>query len=331
MQKYKYSFIVPVYNRPDEVEELLDSICNLEFSENNKIPFEVIIVEDGSTVPCKDIVDKYIGKFEIQYFMMEKNSGYCVVPRNFGADFATGNYLVFLDSDILLHPKYLMEVDEALSKNDLDSFGGPDAAHPSFNNFQKAISHSMTSFWTTGGIRNKKKPLSGKYSPRGFNFGIKKDVFMEIEKFPQIMPGEDILLGHKLIKANYKVELIENAVVYHKRRSSFKKYWKQVFLFGRGRVNLNRKLPETTSIVHYLPTVFILFCGLSLVGSIFNIYILLPLAFYIFLVFVDATVKNKSLIIGGISVITAFIQHFGYGFGFLKESFSNKPINEKYH
>jgi glycosyltransferase involved in cell wall biosynthesis len=338
MSPHKFSFVIPVYNRPDEIEELLDSVCNLEFPENQTIPFEVVIVEDGSTIPCKNIVDRYKDKFEIQYFMMEKNSGYCVVPRNFGSDKATGDYLIFLDSDILLHPKYLIEVNSSLAENDLDAYGGPDMAHSSFNNMQKATSYAMTAFFTTGGIRNKKKPLSGKYTPRGFNYAIKKDVFMKMEKFPIIMPGEDILLGHKLIKQNYKVGLIENAIVYHKRRATLKKYFKQVFLFGRGRVNLNIKLPETTSIVHYLPSLFTLFCIFCIASSFFCIYAITPLLLYALLILVDSTIKNKNLIIGGLSVITAYIQHFGYGIGFIFEFISkhilkqkDKAIDEKYH
>ena len=337
MQKYKYSFVIPVYNRPDEIEELLDSITKLE-QPKEKIEFEVVVVEDGSTVPCKDIVDKYKDRIEIQYFMMDVNWGGAAVPRNFGAEKSNYNYLIFLDSDILLPPTYLKEVDDALAENDLDAFGGPDMAHSSFNNLQKAISHSMTSFLTTGGIRSKKKPLTGKYYPRSFNLGVKKDVFKQIGGFPEVFVSEDILISNKLIKGGFFVGLIGSAVVYHKRKTTFKKYFKQVFLYGKSRFNLNKKLPETTSIVHYLPTLFTLFCMFCLVSSFFCIYALSPLVLYALLVFIDSTVKNKSLVIGGLSVITAYIQHFGYGLGFLFEFISRyifrqkyKTIEEKYH
>jgi len=196
----------------------------------------------------------------------------------------------------------------------------------------------MTSFLTTGGIRNKKKPLSGKYFPRSYNLGVKKDVFKQINGFPEVFVSEDILISNKLIKSGFSVGLIENAFVYHKRKTTLKKYFKQVFLFGKSRINLNIKLPETTSIVHYLPAFFTLFCIFCVVSSFFCLYALAPLVLYALLIFIDSTVKNKNLTIAGLSVITAYIQHFGYGLGFLFEFISkyvlkqkDKTMDEKYH
>jgi glycosyltransferase involved in cell wall biosynthesis len=316
-----YSFIVPVYNRPDEVQELLDSLLRLDDS----ISFEVIIVEDGSTVPCLDIIDGYKNQLNIRYIMNEANWGGGAVPRNMGAGQAQGDYLIFLDSDVLLSPKYLQEVDSFLSFNELDAFGGPDMAHSSFSNLQKAISHSMTSFLTTGGIRNKKKPISGKYYPRSFNFGIKKEVFLRLNGFPEVYVSEDILLSHRLIKEGYSVGFIPNAVVYHKRKTSLRKFFKQVFLFGESRANL----PVTKSVVHYLPALFVIFCVCCVVCSFVFIYAILPLILYAFLVFIDSLVGNRSVIIAMLSVVTAYIQHFGYGLGFIK-GLVFKPKKKKY-
>jgi len=336
MQKYKYSFVIPVYNRPDEIEELLDSITKLE-QPKEKIEFEVVVVEDGSTVPCKDIVDKYSEQLNIKYFF-KSNSGQGL-SRNFGVENANGDFIITTDSDCILPSHYIKTVNEYVTKEYLDAFGGPDMAHNSFNNFQKAASYAMTSFFTTGGIRNKNKSLGGKYEPRGFNCGIKREIFLKLGGYWDFRPpGEEMPLNYKLRKNGYKVGFIENAFVYHKRRINLTKFFKQVYLFGSRRAMLSKLNPETTSIVHYLPTLFTLFCVFCLVSSFFCIYALSPLVLYALLVFIDSTVKNKSLVIGGLSVITAYIQHFGYGLGFLFEFISRyifrqkyKTIEEKYH
>lgn len=304
--KHKYSLVIPVFNRPDEVQELLESICNMNITD---IPFEVVIVEDGSTMPCKDVVDKYSSKINLQYFMLEKNSGSCAMPRNIGAEKASGDYLIFTDSDVLLPPNYLKEVDNMLVENDLDAFGGPDMAHDSFNNLQKATSYAMTSFFTTGGIRSKKQSLGGKYYPRGFNYGVKKDVFLKLGRFPLLFPGEDMMLSFDIVKQNYTIGFIEKAGVYHKRRTSIKKFFRQVYTFGRGRINLNILYPETAKLVFYLPTLFTLFCLFCIVSSFVCAYAIAPILLYAMLVFVDSSMKNKSVTIGGLSVITAFVQH----------------------
>lgn len=146
----KYSIIVPVYNRPDEVDELLDSLTRQQETD-----FEVIIVEDGSSVPCKDVCDKYTGKLNIHYFN-KVNSG-PGQSRNYGAERAKGDYLLILDSDVVVPEGYLVAISTELKSSPADAFGGPDRAHASFTPTQKAISYSMTSFFTTGGIRGGKK------------------------------------------------------------------------------------------------------------------------------------------------------------------------------
>lgn len=327
MQQHKYSFVIPVYNRPDEVDELLDSVTKLEFPNGEKIPFEVIIVEDGSTMPCKNVVNKYEGIFEIQYFALEINSGSCAAPRNFGAEKATGDYLLFTDSDCLLSNLYLFEVNNAVINEQLDAFGGPDMAHISFSNLQKAISYSMTSFSTTGGIRNRKSP-SRKYYPRGFNYGVKKDIFLELGGFLLIFPGEDIILSVDIVKRNYNVGFIEKAVVFHKRRTSFRKYFKQIYNFGEGRVNLNILLPGTAKLVFCLPSLFTLVSLFLIVSSLICAYAIIPLLLYALIVFVDSSVRNKSITIGFMSIVTSFIQHWGYGTGFIIGTIRRKILRK---
>jgi glycosyltransferase involved in cell wall biosynthesis len=319
MQKHKYSFIIPVFNRPDEVEELLESITKIEFTNSEKVDFELVIVEDGSTEPSNKIIDRYKDRIEIKY-LVKPNTG-CSDSRNYGAERATGDYLIQTDSDVMFPPNYIEEINKAVIENELDAFGGPDAAHSSFSKIQRATSYSMTSFFTTGGIRNKKKSLAGKYFPRSFNFGVKKDIYLKLGGFPLVRNGEDTEFSVKLFRNNYKVGFVENAIVYHKRKTSFKKYFKQVYWFARARVNLNTKYPETSKLVFYLPSLFTLFAAFFIISSPICIYALSPLVLYALLVFIDSTIQNKSITIGAISIITSFIQHFGYGIGFMVEFF----------
>ncbi|MCL2040232.1 MAG: glycosyltransferase [Bacteroidetes bacterium] len=319
MQQYKYSFVVPVYNRPDEVEELLNSIANFEKTDE-EIPFEVVIVEDGSTIPCKEIVDKYAENIDIKYYV--KENGGCAMARNYGYDKANGEMVIQTDSDCILPPHYLKEMHKKVKEENLDAFGGPDAAHNSFNKLQKATNYAMTSFFTTGGIRTKKQSLSGKrYSPRGCNFGVKKEINDKLGGFSKLRNGEDTEFGIRLYNNNYKVGFIENAFVYHKRRTSLKKFFKQVYWFGRARITLNKLYPDTSKLVFYLPTLFSFFVLFSLILTCICPYSILPLALYILLVFCDSAIKNKSFIIGILSILTSFTQLLGYGIGFFTEFF----------
>ncbi|MDR0926486.1 MAG: glycosyltransferase [Ignavibacteria bacterium] len=317
MQKHKYSFVIPVYNRPDEVTELLDSIAELH-STDEEIDFEVVIVEDGSTVPCKDVADRYADKVAIQYFMKEKAGP--SAAREYGVANASGDYIIFTDSDCILEPNYLVEVNKAVLAENLDVYGGPDNAHRTFSNMQKATNYAMTSFFTTGGIRNKKKSLGGKYYPRSFNLGLRKELFQQIGGFPPIHPGEDIEFTIKLFELNCKVGFIPNAIVFHKRRTSFAKFFRQVYKFGCARIYLNRKFPETKKLVYYLPAAFTAFTALFLLSTIVCKWAITPLLLYALLVLIDATLRNRSIVIGAMSIIASFIQLLGYGSGFIKES-----------
>ena len=322
----KYSIIVPVFNRPDEVDELLESLLSQEEKD-----FEVIIVEDGSQVPCKKVCDKYADRLDLHYYYKE-NSG-PGQSRNYGAERAKGDYLLILDSDVVLPKGYIRAVSEELNREPADAFGGPDCAHESFTDTQKAISYSMTSFFTTGGIRGGKKKLD-KFYPRSFNMGIRRDVYQELGGFSKMRFGEDIDFSIRIFKAGKRCRLFPAAWVWHKRRTDFRKFWKQVYNSGIARINLYKKYPDSLKLVHLLPMVFtvgttclllLILSGLfllcipilNIIGSLLIMIGLMPLLLYSIIICVDSTMQNNSLKIGLLSIAAAFIQLTGYGCGFI--------------
>ena len=346
----KYSIIVPVFNRPDEVDELLESLCHQEVKD-----FEVIIVEDGSKKPCKDVCDKYAGILDLHYYFKE-NSG-PGQSRNYGAERAQGDWLIVLDSDVVLPAGYLLSVDEGLNSQ-IDAFGGPDASHPSFTPVQKAISYSMTSFFTTGGIRGGKGKKLDKFFPRSYNMGIRREVYQELGGFTKMRFGEDIDFSYRIVEAGYKTALIPEAWVWHKRRTDFHKFFRQVYNSGIARINLEKRHPGTLKLVHLLPTVFtlgvigclLLFAlgaGLYIegewldanglrpddnmhqgVGFMFCVLAMLPLLFYSTVILIDSSIRNRSLWVGLLSIPAAFTQLMGYGLGFI-ESWWKRCILKK--
>ncbi len=306
----KYSLIIPVYNRPEEVDELLESLTHQTFSD-----FEVIVVEDGSTRPCEDVVAKYAAMLTVYYYK-KSNSG-PGQTRNYGAERASGDYLIVLDSDCILPPGYLQAVDEELCREPADAFGGPDHAHDSFSNMQKAINYAMTSFFTTGGIRGGKKKLD-KFYPRSFNMGIRREVYAALGGFSKMRFGEDIDFSIRIFKGGYRCRLFPEAWVWHKRRTDLKKFFKQVHNSGIARINLYKKYPESLKLVHMLPAVFTLGVVFLLLASLFYGWSLSLLFLYAAILFVDSSVQNRSMIIGCLSVAASFVQLTGYGSGFLR-------------
>lgn len=315
MNTIDISFIIPVYNRPNEIEELLESLSLQTYKKS----FEIVIVEDGSSIPSEDIVGSNQNKLNIKYLKKE-NSG----PgdsRNYGMERAAGNYFIILDSDCILPPQYLTVVVESLSEEFVHCFGGPDAAHDSFTNVQKAINYAMTSVLTTGGIRGGRKSVN-KFQPRSFNMGISKEAFEKAGGYGKIHPGEDPDLTIRIWNEGYETKLIPEAFVYHKRRIDWNKFYIQVNKFGMVRPILNKWHPGTAKITYWFPTLFCIgFIG-TLVLFLFNIF--WPIALYLLyfvLVFFDSLVKNKSLSVAGLSIVAICIQFIGYGFGFLKSTF----------
>ena len=353
----KYSLIIPVFNRPDEVDELLESLCHQTVKD-----FEVLIVEDGSQRDCKAVVDKYSDRLDVKYFM-KPNSG-PGQSRNYGAERAQGEWLIILDSDVVLPEGYLAAIKKSIKNEELRiknydyhaadahsdecsnhnsssliinqnlaAFGGPDAAHPSFTPVQKAISYSMTSFFTTGGIRGGKAKLD-KFYPRSFNMGIRRDVYLQLGGFSKMRFGEDIDFSYRIVEAGHQTRLFPDAWVWHKRRTDFRKFFRQVYNSGIARINLMKRHPGTLKLVHLLPTVFTVgVIGLvliSAVGRALMHYVdrdqfywmcfapWIPIILYSVIIFIDSTIKNRSPYVGLLSIPAAFTQLMGYGLGFIE-------------
>ena len=347
----KYSIIVPVFNRPDEVDELLESLTRQTLKN-----FEVVIVEDGSKIPCKDVCDKYANILDLHYYA-KLNSG-PGQSRNYGAERANGEWLIVLDSDVVLPDGYLQAVENELQDIPADAWGGPDAAHPSFTPVQKAISYSMTSFFTTGGIRGGKKKLD-RFFPRSFNMGVLAVLWRQLGGFRPMRFGEDIDFSYRIVESGARCRLFPEAWVWHKRRTDFGKFFRQVRNSGKARINLHLLHPGTMKPVHILPALFTILCAtvavIFIAGLVFTILglatchhdgcnmgmvavffglaqmavALLPLLLYSLLIFVDSAWRNRSLRVGLLSVPASFIQLTGYGSGFISATWQRLILRHK--
>jgi glycosyltransferase involved in cell wall biosynthesis len=306
-----FSLIIPVYNRPDEIDELLESLVLSDYDK----PFEVVIVEDGSSIPCKNNLEKFVNKLDISYYFKE-NSG----PgdsRNFGMKKAKGDYFLIFDSDCIIPKEYLSEVSKNLQNVYVDCFGGPDKALDSFSDIQKAINFAMTSFLTTGGIRGGSEQID-KFQPRSFNMGLSKKAFEASGGFGNIHPGEDPDLSIRLWNLGFETKLFSSAFVYHKRRIDWNKFSIQVTKFGKARPILNSWYPKYSKITYFFPSAFIIGLFVSLLFLIFNqdLFFKMYLVYFV-LIFIVASFQNKSLKIGYLSLIAVWKQFFGYGKGFI--------------
>ena len=336
----KYSLIIPVYNRPEEVDELLQSLVRQTCRD-----FEVVVVEDGSTIPCDAVVNRYANLLALKYYV-KPNEG-PGKARNYGAMRSQGEYLLVLDSDCVLPPDYLEAVGRELAASPSDAFGGPDRAHDSFSPVQKAINYSMTSFFTTGGIRGGRRQMDKKFYPRSFNMGIRAEVYRSLGGFSDMRFGEDIDFSIRIYRSGASCRLFPEAWVWHKRRTDMRKFFKQVFNSGMARINLTLRHPGTLKVVHLLPaafTIVLLTClllaltgiGISVAGLIAGIpydgdgeatitsagvammvISLLPQLLFSVTILADSSIRNKSLKIGLLSVIASYIQLVGYGMGFM--------------
>jgi len=319
LQKFRemlFSIIIPVYNRPQEVDELLESLCRQTFTD-----FEVVVVEDGSTEKCELICQRYSDRLPVHYYF-KANSG-PGPSRNYGAERSQGEYLIILDSDVIVPDNYLELVKAELDREPADAFGGPDRAHPSFTTIQKAINYSMTSFFTTGGIRGGKQKMD-KFYPRSFNLGIRKDVFEALGGFAPMRYGEDIDLSTRIFQRGYSCRLFPEAFVYHKRRVKFSSFFRQVKHSGEARIILKNKYPETFKLVHLLPAAFVVGNLVLVLLAIFHSWLwITPILLYVLMVFIDSLIKNKSLKVALLSVPAAYCQLFGYGTGFLGAAWRN--------
>jgi len=318
----RYSVIIPVYNRPGEINELLKSLTEVTYKS-----FEVIVIEDGSDRTCEHVIDKYTDSLNIRYYKKE-NTGQGF-SRNFGFKRAHGDYFVVFDSDCLIPPHYFETVNNVIKiENGIDCWGGPDRAHESFTPIQKAINYSMTALFTTGGTRGSERHV-GTYHPRSFNMGISKEVYATTGGYKITRMGEDLEFSIRIQKSGFKTHFIQEAFVYHKRRTSLLQFYKQLFFFGRARINIWRFHPKELKAIHLFPLFFTFgllysITGLAIDFPLSHSLSILYLAFAIIL-FIDSFRQENSLVVGLYSVCAGFIQLTAYGFGFLSEIFrSNK-------
>ena len=316
----KYSIIIPVFNRPTEVDELLDSLSNQTYKD-----FEILIIEDGSTETCETVVSNFDNQLDIRYFFKE-NSGQGF-SRNFGFERAKGDWFLVFDSDCLVPENYLQLVDDYLKDNPLDAYGGSDKAAESFTPVQKAISYSMTSFLTTGGIRGGKTKV-GAFHPRSFNMGIKRPVFEKTDGYKITRKGEDIEFSIRIDENGFNIGLIPEAFVYHKRRTNFIQFFKQLHFFGTARINIGRFYPKEIKLVHLFPSLFLIGLGLSLFGALLGMKIgviaLRIFLLYFIAIWITATGRTESFLVGLLSVIASFIQLTAYGIGFISEKLTSQ-------
>lgn len=310
-----FSVVIPVYNRPREVEELLESLTQQTYKN-----FETLIIEDGSDEDCKEVIKKYKERLNIRYFYKD-NSGQGF-SRNYGFERADGDYFVVFDSDCLIPPHYFKTVNNHLQKESLDAYGGPDRAHESFSPVQKAISYAMTSPLTTGGIRGNKRH-AGTFHPRSFNMGISREVFEQTGGYRITRMGEDVEFSIRIITNGFQTGLIPEAYVYHKRRTSLTDFYKQLHFFGRARINISQFYPDEIKPVHTLPTVFTLGTLFLLSLPLWNLALFkllaIPFVSFILAILAHATSKSGSLYLGLLSTTASFIQLIAYGTGFLEE------------
>ncbi|MFB5946780.1 glycosyltransferase [Albibacterium profundi] len=319
-----FSIIIPLYNRPQEIDELLASLTKQDYTN-----FEVLVIEDGSKLKAKEIVDSYRDRLQVSYYYKEnEGQGFA---RNFGFERAKGDYFIIFDSDIILPATYLQTVNTYLATTYVDAFGGPDAAHESFTPVQKAISYSMTSPFTTGGIRGNKNHI-GVFHPRSFNMGVSRNVWETVGGFLLTRLGEDIEYSIRIQQAGLKTALISDAFVYHKRRTDFKQFYKQLHFFGRARINIYKHFPSELKLVHFLPATFVVFLFLLLLANLFSSTLAsignFLLLIYTLLLFLHALKTTQHLQVAVLSVIASFTQLIAYGLGFIQDFWKRVVLND---
>ncbi len=310
-----FSIIIPLYNRPQEIDELLATLTKQTYTQ-----FEVLVIEDGSVIDAQRIVEKYKNKLDISYYV-KPNEGQGFT-RNYGFARAKGDYFVVFDSDCLIPDDYLEIVRSYLFEHKLDAYGGPDAAHESFTPIQKAISYSMTSPFTTGGIRGNKNHI-GQFHPRSFNMGISREVWENTGGFILTRLGEDVEFSIRIHSLGFKIGLIPSAIVYHKRRTSFIQFYRQLHFFGRARINIYKHFPTELKLVHFFPAAFTFFAIFSILLNILNSKLAylcnFTLLLIFMLIFIHSWQLNRSIKVGFLSIIAAFIQLTAYGLGFIQD------------
>lgn len=321
----KYSLISPTFGRPEEVTEFLESLLTQDYDN-----FEVVLGDGTPGDTLRPALKKYEGNATYPLEIIYKEYLPVSDARNEAAKVAKGEYFIFLDSDCIIPSGYLKAIDAYLENHSVDLFGGPDAASDDFTDLQKAISFSMTSILTTGGIRGKENHV-GTYHPRGFNMGISRKAFEFVGGYDEnFRCGEDIELSMRVIEAGFQSGFVAKAHVYHKRRTTLKKFFFQVYRFGAARVNIWKRHPKELKLTHLFPLLFSFYIILSVLSMFFGVYIplvgllALPFDLYLLLILLLSGMQNKSLIVGLLSILTTLTMMFGYGWGFLRNFYAHQ-------
>lgn len=313
MASPKYSIIIPVFNRPLELSDLLQSLTKQTFRD-----FEVLLIEDGSSITSQKVFENYEGQLSLRYFF-KPNSG-PGPSRNFGFEKADGKYFIVFDSDCQIPEHYLEAIDKHLRTTPLDAWGGPDRGHKNFTPLQQAMACTMSSLLTTGGIRGGK---SKNFQPRSFNMGIRREAFKLTGGFHFDRFAEDIELSIRMKKMGLRVGLIPEAFVYHQRRATFKAFFYQVSNFGKGRVLVGRAHSGEVRLVHWFPALFlvglVVLLPIAILSPRLGGLILFMYVLYLFGIGMETFLKTKSAQVAFVSIPSALVQLTGYGWGFLKE------------
>ena len=313
-----FSLIIPTYNRLNELQELIPTI---EQQEYDLTSIELVIVDDGSTDGTSAYINSYKSDLKITY-VKQQNQG-PGPARNIGMSLATGAYFIFVDSDCLLPPQYFSELAAGITAEGYEAFGGPDTYHPSFSPLLKAINYAMTSFIGTGGTRGSKKSIA-KFYPRSFNMGISRTVYDIIGGFGSMRHGQDMDYSARIYQAGFQVGLISDAFVYHKRRTSLWRFFKQIHNWGVTRINLAGLHPNMLKPIHLAPA-FILIAGLLILlsapfwlwGFALLKFGLLGLVALMIFISIQSFLEYRSVQVALLSILTLFIQVFAYAVGSL--------------
>jgi len=317
----KYSIIIPCFNRADEVAELLESISQLKF---DPAQFEIIISDDGSTDNTKKLVEQNKSKLQCDLIYLTQNNSGPGAARNHAMENANGDFFIFIDSDVTLSADWLFHIDLTLVEKKADAFGGPDSYREDFSPFLKAVNYSMTSFITTGGLRGKKGKKLARFYPRSFNMGLSRELWKKIGGFGSLRHGQDIEFSHRIIESGAQVIFIDQAVVYHKRRTNLRRFYKQVFNWGVARINLykiNKKMLEPLhSIPAVLTFVAVTLLVLSLIFDLIKTIVLWGFSAGILILIysmIDSIRIYKSIKPALWLPLVMPAQVLGYGFGFI--------------
>lgn len=320
MTDYLFSVIIPTFNRRDEVHDLLISLQKQTFDHQR---FEVIIVDDGSTDGTNHLVESMRSSVDFRLRFFQQDHAGPGLARNLGMTQAAGEYFLFIDSDCLADERWLEGLANAIEQEQPLAFGGPDGVLPEFSPLQKAIDYAMTSFLTTGGMRGHTRKRLAKFYPRSYNMGIHRSIFAKLGGMNNLRHGQDLEFSRRIVASGAKVIYIPAAIVYHKRRTSLQKFFRQIFNWGVARINLTKIDQAILEPLHFMPAVgadtFIVLTILAPFCRICRYLWLLSSGAGLLIlgvIVIDAYRRYRQVKPALLAPLVALTQVFAYGFGF---------------